>query len=155
MGNGVSSPKSKELWSCSQKQSRKNRFILIQKLMKKLSADEVIKIIKAEIPISILNKNNWKTADESGDIKFQQLTDSIIKPQLSDVATGMIAYRDDKNSLQAWASFLLTTNSIDLENFETETGGDILLNALWDANYGEPIPKNAFARAEELALGDL
>jgi hypothetical protein len=69
-----------------------------------------------------------------------------------DVAHGLLVYRRTSYQLQRWSGIILAGSSfLDLsEEFDTTPEGDILLNALWDAAFGDEIPLEAISVAESL-----
>ena len=66
-----------------------------------------------------------------------------------DVAQGLLRLRNDRRDLRRWAWIILAADFVDLA-LEEEPDGDILLDALWDASFGEPVSEEAFATVERL-----
>jgi hypothetical protein len=55
-------------------------------------------------------------------------------PDLSDLATGLAAYRTRAQDLQAWAHVMLGASAfLDFSGFESTPMGELLVEALWDA----------------------
>jgi hypothetical protein len=68
----------------------------------------------------------------------------IVETHLRDVAEGLLAFRRTDDQLQRWASIILAGSSfLDLGGFEKIPEGNVLLNALWDASFGDVISQDA------------
>lgn len=75
----------------------------------------------------------------------------IAKIHLRDMAQGLLAYHLASERMQQWASIILAGSSfLDLEEFELSPEGDVLLNALWDAAFGEEVSQEAVNVARHL-----
>lgn len=71
-----------------------------------------------------------------------------------DLAHGLLAYRDDANALREWA-FVVEGGSSFLDlDVEDHPDGEALLDGLWKACFGEPIPADAIHAAEHLIQGE-
>jgi hypothetical protein len=71
-----------------------------------------------------------------------------------DLAHGLLAYRADANALREWA-FILEGGSSFLDlDVEDHPDGEVLLDGLWKACFGEPIPAEAVRAAEHLVAGE-
>jgi len=70
-----------------------------------------------------------------------------------DLALGFLAHHRTPERLQRWAGIILAGSAfLELaKEFETTCDGDILLNALWDASFGDGISHEAVRVAEDLA----
>jgi hypothetical protein len=74
-----------------------------------------------------------------------------VKLHISDVARGLLRYRASPADAKKWARLVLASSFIDLSECESQTGWDLLLNALWDAMGTGTISNGALHLAEELA----
>jgi hypothetical protein len=66
-----------------------------------------------------------------------------------DLARGLQAHRQDPRALREWA-FVMESVDVDLD-VEQHAAGDLVLNALWDASFGNPIEADVWQTIEELA----
>jgi hypothetical protein len=69
-----------------------------------------------------------------------------------DLAQGFITHRHDPCALREWA-FVMETVDVDLDA-EQHPAGDRMLEALWDASFGNPIGAEVWQTIEELARTD-
>lgn len=76
------------------------------------------------------NENTW----------FFDSYPNPVSIEVNDLFMGFKNYSKDKLALQEWATFMLAaSNLISFEVLENDLQGDKLLNALWDASFGEDI----------------
>jgi len=66
-----------------------------------------------------------------------------------DLAKGFLAYLHDARALREWA-FLIEAIDVDLD-VENHPAGETLLNALWDASFGNPLHADVVRTVEQLA----
>jgi hypothetical protein len=111
----------------------------------------------------VRGKVSWKTLERAG--VFVELKDDgyeidnpwqvAAKVHLRDVSEGLLVYQRIPDQMQRWAGIILAGSSfLDLsEEFETTPDGDILLNALWDAAFGDEVSQEAVDVAEGLTSG--
>jgi hypothetical protein len=66
-----------------------------------------------------------------------------------DIARGFMAYRQDPRALREWG-FIMEALDVDLD-VEQHPAGDLVLNALWDASFGNPIEADVWQTIEDLA----
>jgi hypothetical protein len=107
----------------------------------------------------VRGERSWKSLEKAGvNIEIRDDGYEIDNPwQLSveahprDVAQGLLVYRRMPDQLQQWAGIILAGSSfVDLsKEFGTTPAGDILLNALWDAAFGDEIGREAIKIAED------
>ena len=60
-----------------------------------------------------------------------------------------MAYRQDPRALREWG-FIMEALDVDLD-VEQHPAGDLVLNALWDASFGNPIEADVWQTIEDLA----
>jgi hypothetical protein len=76
--------------------------------------------------------------------------------ELSDIAQGLLVHHKDSAALQVWARIVMSAPTIfDLSKCESDTGGELLLTALWDAAFTGSITDSALHMAEELTRTEL
>jgi hypothetical protein len=75
-----------------------------------------------------------------------------VEASLRDVAQGLLAYWRRPDQLKGWAGIILAGSSfLELsEEFEATPEGDILLNSLWDAAFGDEVGQDAMNIAKDL-----
>jgi hypothetical protein len=69
---------------------------------------------------------------------------------VQDLARGFRTYLPDVHALREWA-FLVEAMDVDLGEVECHPEGETLLEALWDASFGEPVSTKALRAIEQLA----
>jgi hypothetical protein len=74
----------------------------------------------------------------------------VATADVHDLAEGLLAHVSEDHDLRKWA-YLMEASSpfLDLD-VEDHPAGEVLLNALWDASFGQPIPADAIIAAERL-----
>lgn len=76
-----------------------------------------------------------------------------VEASLKDVSQGLLSSWRRPDRLRSWAGIILAGSSfLELsEEFETTPEGDILLNSLWDAAFGDEVGQDAMNIAKDLA----
>jgi hypothetical protein len=106
----------------------------------------------------VRGKSSWQVLERAG-IYIEHKNDGyeidnpwqlVVTIFLRDMAQGLMVYRRSPDQLQRWAGIILAGSSfLDFsEEFETTPEGDILLNALWDAAFGDEISQEALSAME-------
>src|SRR5207253_11413010 len=80
---------------------------------------------------------------------FQNPREIDVSADIHDVAKGFLAHLQDARGLREWA-FVLEASDVELRP-EDHPAGEILLNALWSASFGEPISADVIKTLEQLA----
>jgi hypothetical protein len=115
----------------------------------------ILKFVRGELPWTVLVSAGIDiTLDEDG-CKISDNQNLIIPVKINDIATGLLHHIDNPNALKEWAKIILSGLFIDLSHLENQTGGDVLMNALWDASMDGQVAENAISRAQELTDKDL
>lgn len=74
----------------------------------------------------------------------------VATADVHDVAAGLLAHQHDPHELQEWAYILEASSTfLDLD-VEQHPSGDALLDAVWRASFGEPLPADIIQLAEQL-----
>jgi hypothetical protein len=68
---------------------------------------------------------------------------------IPDVAKGFLAYQADPQELRGWA-VVVESLDVDLDP-ESHPAGEVVLGALWDASFGNPISPDVMQTIEQLA----
>lgn len=90
-----------------------------------------------------------------GSIEISNPSGQLVVARVSDVAAGLLRLEPRFQDLRVWASVLHSAAFIDLEErFETDPRGDLLLEALWDAAFGNRPDSSALEVAREFAGSD-
>lgn len=116
-------------------------------------ADEIIRSF-------VRGKASWRALEGAG--VYVEIKDDgyeIDNPRkvvstayLQDVSEGLLVYQQVPDQRRRWAGIILAGSSfLDLsEEFETTPEGDVLLNALWDAAFGDEVSEEALDAAKSL-----
>jgi hypothetical protein len=84
---------------------------------------------------------------------FNENLSPPILPSIVDIAYGFMKYKNNKDQLKQWASFILSAiGIINLDQLESDEKGEIVLNALWDASFSDPVSKDTFLVIEDIVL---
>jgi hypothetical protein len=95
----------------------------------------------ASIGIRVSRYDNICEVDNPGKI--------MVQVPISDIASGLVRFRNLPKELQEWATLILTSSSfVGLDLLNQHSQGDVLLNALWDASFEGHYPESAFHIAE-------
>jgi hypothetical protein len=74
-----------------------------------------------------------------------------VTPTLADVATGLVVQYARSLDLQDWARLVLAAGFIDLSALESDDSGHVILEALWWASEGAPLPPETIRVIEAAA----
>ena len=73
----------------------------------------------------------------------------LVTATAGDIATGLLHYEKQPEALGYWARTIMAgSDFVDLALDEDDPVGDRLMDALWKASYGEPIPPDVFKVAK-------
>jgi len=118
--------------------------------------EKVLQFVRGELPWGSLKGVGINILLQDGKCEIENSEKLSVKIRASDIARGLLKLYSNSQALKEWATVLLSASSfIDFPGLENETGGDILLSALWDSSFTGSFNKTAFHRAEELVSGDL
>jgi hypothetical protein len=115
-------------------------------------AEVILSVIKGEMSLSALSDVGIQVScqKELCELSSEALG-VVVTPSASDLAQGLLAYRARPEELRSWAFFVLAESGyIDLEKTELHPLGDLLINALWDAQSENGITESAIKVAESL-----
>jgi hypothetical protein len=116
------------------------------------SADALLAVIRGEMPLSVLPELGIELLCRGGNFELRSgPSEVIVKPTISDIACGLLAYRLNRDDLKAWAFFVLGESDIDLEKVESHSQGEVLIEALWEASSTGEISLEALRIADGLA----
>ena len=71
----------------------------------------------------------------------------------ADLATGFLTHLPSSRGLQEWAQAIEMCGCFDLASLEDDPVGELLLDALWSASYGEPIAVDSVEAIRSIAEG--
>lgn len=92
------------------------------------------------------------TFTEEGMLRAQGKETGQAQASLKDIAQGLLRLKDDPEHLRQWSAVLLSATIVELPDIkEDDDVGNLFLDTLWDAAFGEPISKKAIVAAKELA----
>lgn len=77
----------------------------------------------------------------------------VVTVTAQDLATGLLAHLSSARARQEWAQAIEFCGSFDLAPLAGDPGGDLVLDALWSASFGEPISDEPLAAIREIAEG--
>ncbi len=144
------------------------RAYMGERLVRNLETEENVlprkksqEIEAAELILAFVRgERSWKVLEKAGVyIEFRPDGYEIDNPwkltataSPRDVALGILVYYRSSEQLRRLAGIILAGSSfLDLsDEFETTPEGDVLLNALWDATFGDEINQEAVRVAEGL-----
>ena len=99
------------------------------------SADAILAIVRGEMPLSVLPELGIEIICCDGTFELRSGPPEVaLKPSASDIACGILAHQHNRDTLRAWAFFILGESDIDLENVESHPQGEALIEALWEAS---------------------
>jgi len=116
------------------------------------SGELIQQVIQGERPCTDLSELGIRIqiVDDKWHIESPPM--EAVRLHIADVAHGLVKYAPSPNDLKKWATLMLCGSGfIDFSECETQTGWDLLLNALWDAMGTGTFSNSALHLAEELA----
>jgi hypothetical protein len=110
----------------------------------------ILRVVRGERPWTDLGKLGIDVRIEGDRCTIRNPRGIEATADIQDLASGLLAHQGDPRALRSWA-FVVEAGSpfLDLD-VEGDPAGEILLDALWKAGFGEPIPKQAVQTAERL-----
>lgn len=114
-------------------------------------SDIVIQVVRGERPWNALQEVGIDIAFQSGRCFIDNTAHVEATAQAHDVAQGLIAYQDNPSALRTWAWILLAGSPFLELALEQHHAGEVLLEALWDASFGQPLSEYAKAVSAQLA----
>jgi hypothetical protein len=101
----------------------------------------LLEVVRGHKPWSILPQHGFRVSYYDGRWEFGVNSESPLRVSRSDISEGLLGLLARPNHLRDWASFILSGSSlVDLEDVEDY---DLLLEALWDASFGEQVKQSA------------
>jgi len=121
--------------------------------MIKAASDQetALQVVRGERPWVDLNALGMEIRVEEDQCHFHNPRGIEVKASAHDLARGLWTLRLDPVKLREWA-FVMEAADFELEMGDNPSG-DILLNALWSASFGEQLGKDALQAIEQLAVG--
>ncbi len=108
----------------------------------------LLEVVRGHKPWPVLQRHGFKVSYYDGRWEFGVESEPPLQASLSDISEGLLRLLSKPHELSEWASFVLVASSlVDLEDVE---GHDLLLEALWDASFGEQVKQPALRLANRL-----
>ena len=116
-----------------------------------LASDQamILQVVRGERPWTDLRQLGISVQVEGTRYTYHNPRPIEATARVYDLARGFLAYRQDPQRLREWA-FILEASDIDLD-VAGHPAGEMLLDALWRASFGEPLGEAVFHTAEQLA----
>jgi hypothetical protein len=73
-----------------------------------------------------------------------------ISVDIHDLARGLLYYLSQRNALREWALFIYAADDLDLD-VEKHPQGEVVLDALWDASFSNPVDATVIETLKKLA----
>jgi hypothetical protein len=116
-------------------------------------AQAILGFVRGEVPWEEVGKFGIlvKEIENGYDIKNPEQFVAIVRPR--DVGQGLLHYQNDLKKLRSWAGLIMAGSSfIELDGeFEGTSEGELLLQALWDAWFGQEVKSEAISAAARLS----
>jgi hypothetical protein len=107
-------------------------------------------VVRGERPWKDLGAIGIKIDFEGDRCAIENERGIVATADVHDLAEGLLAHVHGVHEVRKWAYLMEAGSSfLDLD-VEDHPAGEVLLNALWDASFGQPIPAEAIAAAERL-----
>jgi hypothetical protein len=108
-----------------------------------MSTQSILNVVRGIEPWKVLRKLG---VQRNGDVwNFEPYSDPVLITA-DDLIMGFRRYSQSKLALREWATFLLVaSNIISFDALEDDPRADELLNAIWQASFGEEITLNSLA----------
>lgn len=108
--------------------------------------------VRGEVPLRAVSWAGVEILIEGERISAENPARIFCEPSAQDVARGFVRHQAKHEDLAKWAQVLLAGSSfIDLGRIEKDANGDLLLEGLWDASFGEPVSENVLELVRRLA----
>ncbi len=102
----------------------------------------VISVLRGERPLEDLRQAGIGLTIE-GLMVLVDPIDLLVAPAAADVAAGLLAYEGRGDERRRWAFTMLAGDFLDLDPLTADPDGVVLLGALWDASFGDPLSDEA------------
>jgi hypothetical protein len=113
------------------------------------ASDELIRrVVRGDQPWTDLRTLGMDLHPETG--QADNVPPTEVKIDIHDLARGFASHRDDPAALRAWA-FVMQSLGADFEAVAEDPSGEIILDALWRASFGEPLDEAQERLIEKLA----
>lgn len=108
----------------------------------------LLEVVRGQKPWSTLQQYGFKVSYYEGRWEFGLNSVPPLRVSVSDISEGLLGLLAKPDDLRQWASFILSAASlVDLEDMEDH---DLLLEALWDASFGNQVKEPARELASRL-----
>ena len=112
--------------------------------------EAIVQMVRGKKPWEELRRLGIELAFEDGSCRINNPRGIEATADAHDLAEGLLAFREDVQALRRWA-FVIEAGSSFLDlRLEPQAAAEILLDAVWKASFGDPVPGIALRTAEEL-----
>jgi hypothetical protein len=115
-------------------------------------AEQLRRIVRGEQPLTDLSSLAMSVHLEDNRCTVENPRRIAVSVSIHDLAHGLLTYLHDARALREWAMFLHAAD-LDLA-VEDHSSGELVLNALWDAAFMNPIADSVVNALEQLSQQD-
>ncbi|MBI5622682.1 MAG: hypothetical protein HY924_02770 [Elusimicrobia bacterium] len=118
---------------------------------KTLTKDDLVRFVRGEKPWRMLLSHGIFIEFIDRKVHAKSSGASPISPETADVAAGFSRLERDRDALREWAAVVLALDRIDMGKLDASPEGELLLEALWDASFGEEVSAKTWSLVRRLA----
>jgi hypothetical protein len=115
-------------------------------------ADVLRAFVRGEVPTDALARLGYNLTGDVDPLRLDAPVIEGVELPLADLAAGLLRHWALGTTLRGWAAVVLMLADVQFQEAESPDE-DRLLDALWSATVGEPVPDDAVRLARQLALG--
>jgi len=115
-------------------------------------ADVLRAFVRGEVSTDALARLGYNLTSEVGGLRLDAPVSGGVELPLADLAAGLLRQWALGTTLREWAAVVLMLSDVQFQEAESPDE-DRLLDAVWSASAGEPVPDDALRLARQLALG--
>jgi hypothetical protein len=106
-------------------------------------------VVRGERPLGDLARAGLSLLRNGNACRVENPRGVSTSADAADLAAGILAHRNDLESLREWAMFV-TCSDVEV-TAERHPDGETVLGALWDASFGNPISPDVFEVLKHVA----
>jgi hypothetical protein len=108
--------------------------------------------VRGELSTDALARLGYSLTGQVGALRLDAPVSEGVELPLAELAAGLLRQWVLGTTLREWAAVVLMLSDVQFQEAKS-TDEDRLLDALWSASAGEPVPDDALRLARQLALG--